>query len=40
LRNGLLWYKHVMWLPGLCLGPQPRNPLALVASQMLGLRHL
>jgi hypothetical protein len=31
--------EHVMWLPGLLLGPQPRNPLALVASQMLGLRH-
>jgi len=31
--------EHVMWLPGLLLGPQPRNLLALVASQMLGLRH-
>jgi hypothetical protein len=30
--------EHVMWLPGLLLGPQPRNLLALVASQMLGLR--
>jgi hypothetical protein len=31
--------EHVMWLPGLLLGPQPCNLLALVASQMLGLRH-
>jgi hypothetical protein len=30
--------EHVMWLSGLLLGPQPRNLLALVASQMLGLR--
>jgi hypothetical protein len=31
--------EHVMWLLGLFLGPQPLNLLALVASQMLGLRH-
>jgi hypothetical protein len=31
--------EHVMWLSGLLLGPQPLNLLALVASQMLGLRH-
>jgi hypothetical protein len=31
--------EHVMWLPSLLLGPHPRNLLALVASQMLGLRH-
>jgi hypothetical protein len=30
--------EHVMWLSGLLLGPQPLNLLALVASQMLGLR--
>ncbi len=32
-------WEHVMWLPGLSLGPQPCNPLALVASPRLGLRH-
>ncbi len=31
--------EHVMWLPGLPLGPQPCNPLALVASSRLGLQH-
>jgi len=25
--------EHVIWLPGLLIGPQPCNPLALVASQ-------
>ncbi len=32
--------EHVMWLPGLLLGPQPCNSLALVASPRLGLRQL
>ncbi len=31
-------WEHVMWLPGLPLGPQPCNPLALVPSPRLGLR--
>jgi hypothetical protein len=25
--------EHVIWLPGLLIGSQPYNPLALVASQ-------
>jgi hypothetical protein len=33
-------WEHVMWLPGLLLGPPPCNPLALVASQRLRLRQL
>jgi hypothetical protein len=31
--------EHVMWLPGLSLSPQPCNPLALVVSPRLRLRH-
>ncbi len=30
--------EHVKWLPSLPLGPQPCNPLALVASPRLGLQ--
>ncbi len=33
-------WEHVMWLLGLPLGLQPYNPLALVVSPRLGLRHL
>jgi hypothetical protein len=31
--------EHVMWFPSVLLGPQPCNPLALVASPRLGLWH-
>jgi hypothetical protein len=31
--------EHVMWLLSLPIGPQPCNPLALVASPRLGLQH-